>query len=121
MSYQASLLTKANEVFPGGVLGRHRLPDERAVVITRGQDAHLFDAEGREYIDFTCGGGTLLLGYTNREVTEAINIQLEKGIHFLALVNDVAIEYAADLLKVCLLYTSPSPRDRTRSRMPSSA
>ena len=24
-------------------------------------------------------------------------------------------------LKYCLLYTSPSPRDRTRSRMPSSA
>ena len=28
----------------------------------------------------------------------------------------------ADLLEnACLLYTSPSPRDRTRSRMPSSA
>ena len=26
-----------------------------------------------------------------------------------------------DLYKTCLLYTSPSPRDRTRSRMPSSA
>ena len=25
------------------------------------------------------------------------------------------------LVSVCLLYTSPSPRDRTRSRMPSSA
>ena len=25
------------------------------------------------------------------------------------------------LFKACLLYTSPSPRDRTRSRMPSSA
>ena len=24
-------------------------------------------------------------------------------------------------LETCLLYTSPSPRDRTRSRMPSSA
>ena len=24
-------------------------------------------------------------------------------------------------IKICLLYTSPSPRDRTRSRMPSSA
>ena len=24
-------------------------------------------------------------------------------------------------IRVCLLYTSPSPRDRTRSRMPSSA
>jgi len=27
----------------------------------------------------------------------------------------------ADLVLTCLLYTSPSPRDRTRSRMPSSA
>ena len=26
-----------------------------------------------------------------------------------------------ELIKTCLLYTSPSPRDRTRSRMPSSA
>ena len=26
-----------------------------------------------------------------------------------------------DLACICLLYTSPSPRDRTRSRMPSSA
>ena len=27
----------------------------------------------------------------------------------------------ADRTYICLLYTSPSPRDRTRSRMPSSA
>ena len=26
-----------------------------------------------------------------------------------------------EMIKYCLLYTSPSPRDRTRSRMPSSA
>ena len=30
--------------------------------------------------------------------------------------NEVMTSY-----KACLLYTSPSPRDRTRSRMPSSA
>jgi len=28
---------------------------------------------------------------------------------------------AAEPSTICLLYTSPSPRDRTRSRMPSSA
>ena len=28
---------------------------------------------------------------------------------------------ATGISKACLLYTSPSPRDRTRSRMPSSA
>ena len=32
--------------------------------------------------------------------------------------EDLGIEY---IFKACLLYTSPSPRDRTRSRMPSSA
>ena len=30
-------------------------------------------------------------------------------------------ENSSELFPVCLLYTSPSPRDRTRSRMPSSA
>ena len=29
--------------------------------------------------------------------------------------------YYLELTQDCLLYTSPSPRDRTRSRMPSSA
>ena len=29
--------------------------------------------------------------------------------------------FEEESLKACLLYTSPSPRDRTRSRMPSSA
>ena len=31
------------------------------------------------------------------------------------------MEFGRKYIKVCLLYTSPSPRDRTRSRMPSSA
>ena len=36
---------------------------------------------------------------------------------------DEQLRYAASIgvNKACLLYTSPSPRDRTRSRMPSSA
>ena len=31
------------------------------------------------------------------------------------------IEYISTMIKICLLYTSPSPRDRQKSRMPSSA
>ena len=34
---------------------------------------------------------------------------------------DQSFEVFADEIYTCLLYTSPSPRDRTRSRMPSSA
>ena len=35
--------------------------------------------------------------------------------------NLKAYEAGVDNIDTCLLYTSPSPRDRTRSRMPSSA
>ena len=35
--------------------------------------------------------------------------------------GEEAALFAGDLFRICLLYTSPSPRDRTRSRMPSSA
>ena len=34
---------------------------------------------------------------------------------------DIDLKAEGDLHIDCLLYTSPSPRDRTRSRMPSSA
>ena len=35
--------------------------------------------------------------------------------------HDIGLENFKGLSRCCLLYTSPSPRDRTRSRMPSSA
>ena len=40
------------------------------------------------------------------------------GMKFVA---PVVIERIMGAYRTCLLYTSPSPRDRTRSRMPSSA
>ena len=47
-----------------------------------------------------------------------------KNVAFIAL-NDGScvanIQVVVDLSKFCLLYTSPSPRDRQKSRMPSSA
>ena len=36
-------------------------------------------------------------------------------------VLSTAMKSVGEVMAICLLYTSPSPRDRTRSRMPSSA
>ena len=41
--------------------------------------------------------------------------------HGLYVIRVPAQRRTARRVAVCLLYTSPSPRDRTRSRMPSSA
>ena len=44
------------------------------------------------------------------------------GIPWITLsLGDLSVKIFVALMMFCLLYTSPSPRDRTRSRMPSSA
>ena len=46
--------------------------------------------------------------------------RLARNVAFIANLLEAGVEIAAADMP-CLLYTSPSPRDRTRSRMPSSA
>ena len=48
------------------------------------------------------------------ETQNKLDVTLAKG-------EVESVEQAFEAFKICLLYTSPSPRDRTRSRMPSSA
>ena len=43
------------------------------------------------------------------------------GANFLGKGTFVGVNNNTDFLSICLLYTSPSPRDRQKSRMPSSA
>ena len=45
----------------------------------------------------------------------------ELGLNLLDLDDEYLASVFSGNLLPCLLYTSPSPRDRTRSRMPSSA
>ena len=55
---------------------------------------------------------------TGAEANNAGDFELEQYIH-LRMLNDGFL--ITPFHNICLLYTSPSPRDRTRSRMPSSA
>ena len=51
----------------------------------------------------------------------AENVTEIKNVDQLNLQNEILNNVISNLDKDCLLCTSPSPRDRTRSRMPSSA
>ena len=56
-------------------------------------------------------------------VTQPLRASLSVALYpvqWLAMRPQVLMAYSGDYMD-CLLYTSPSPRDRTRSRMPSSA
>ena len=57
---------------------------------------------------------------------EKMHVMVEEACKNLAGVSASQVEIQSgiqfyDGISTCLLYTSPSPRDRTRSRMPSSA
>ena len=65
----------------------------------------------------TLMGLTVQLGNTARAVKKNHSSKKWAAILKTQIENDY--QHAVSI--VCLLYTSPSPRDRTRSRMPSSA
>ncbi|MEM9942235.1 MAG: aminotransferase class III-fold pyridoxal phosphate-dependent enzyme [Planctomycetota bacterium] len=48
------------------------------IVIERSRGVHLWDIDGNEYIDFTCGFGSNLLGHTHDVTVQAITEQVQK-------------------------------------------
>jgi glutamate-1-semialdehyde 2,1-aminomutase len=57
------------------------LPEEPGVIV-KGAGCRVWDADGREFIDFRNGLGPVTLGYQFPAVDEAIRKQLESGIVF---------------------------------------
>ena len=61
-------------------------------------------------------------GAMRRRVLEDISLRINPGeVVLLTGPSGCGKTTLLTLIGACLLYTSPSPRDRTRSRMPSSA
>ena len=79
--------------------------------------------ETREALKANIGTYLALLNDADLDVKRAALLSLNAIIHHQSdLVQDLlAGQVMSVLYEACLLYTSPSPRDRTRSRMPSSA
>jgi len=64
--------------------------------LQRGEAGHVWDVDGNEYIDYTSGVGSVILGYGYPRVKEAITRQLEDGTN-LGLIHPLEVE-AAELL-----------------------
>ena len=89
-----------------------------SVVIHPNQESHKLEMIA-ERLGVTIIGRHTAMGdaiVTGEVFLKMIPLLAEKGIRTLGEVRE-----AAEKTYYCLLYTSPSPRDRTRGRMPSSA
>lgn len=85
--------------FPAGSNGEFNFPPELAVVLERGRGASVWDTEGNEYIDFSIGWGSALVGHANERVIAAATAQAALGANF-ACVNRRSLELAERLIEI---------------------
>lgn len=78
---EAALRARAEAVIPNGMYGHQSvatLPDGAPQFFSRAKGAHLWDADGKRYLDFMCGYGPNLLGYGHEEIDAAYTAQLSE-------------------------------------------
>ncbi|MCR4338946.1 MAG: aminotransferase class III-fold pyridoxal phosphate-dependent enzyme [Gemmatimonadaceae bacterium] len=77
------LLSRALRVIPSGCntfsKSRAQWPANAPSHLGRGRGGHVWDAQQREYIDFTLGLGPIILGYKDPEVEHSVRLALDDG------------------------------------------
>ena len=92
----------------------HRLEPDRAAALAQEAEDALREAQA-VLVPFPSVKNAGFLHDAEKEYVEARTVAVLIGGGSLPGPDELGVEHT------CLLYTSPSPRDRTRSRMPSSA
>src|SRR2546423_9075698 len=81
----AEIMARARELFPGGVsspVRAFRGVGGEPIVVARGEGARIWDADGKEYIDFVLSWGPLVLGHASPIVRDALERTMAKGTSF---------------------------------------
>ena len=95
-----SVGARALAVFPAGICnGEFGLPAAAVIAIRRGEGALLWDSTEREFIDFSMGWGSGLVGHANPTVVEAVREQALRGSNF-AYLNEPVLALAEEIQRV---------------------
>jgi len=81
----SEIMARARELFPGGVnspVRAFRGVGGEPIVAARGEGARVWDADGKEYIDFVLSWGPLVLGHASPIVLDALERTMANGTSF---------------------------------------
>lgn len=81
-SLDAELRARARQVIPGGLWGHlnaANLPEGYPQFFASAEGCRLSDVDGREFVDFMCGWGPMVVGHRNPVVEEAARRQAALG------------------------------------------
>jgi glutamate-1-semialdehyde 2,1-aminomutase len=81
----AEIMARARELFPGGVnspVRAFRGVGGEPIVAARGAGSRIWDADGKEYLDFVLSWGPLVLGHASPIVLDALSRVMHDGTSF---------------------------------------
>jgi glutamate-1-semialdehyde 2,1-aminomutase len=84
-SASRQIMARARELFPGGVSSPVRAfggVGGEPFVVARGEGSRIWDADGKEYIDFVLSWGPLVLGHAAPIVLDALEETMRRGTSF---------------------------------------
>ena len=97
------LKQRAHELIPGGshtyAKGDDQFPEQAPPFIVRGTGCHVWDIEGREFIEYGMGLRAVTLGHAFAPVLETVMHQLSSGINFTR-PAPIEVECAEQLLEI---------------------
>ena len=91
MTYSKEYIDRAEEV----ILHTY---NRFQIVLDKGNGVHLYDVDGKEYLDFAAGIAVFALGYNNQAYNQALKDQIDKVIHTSNLYYNVPMMEAAEKL-----------------------
>lgn len=90
----AEWFRRSKRVMVNGVSSQFRYwGDADTLVIDRGVGSHIFDADGREYIDYQLGFGPVILGHADPYVSQAVADAAFRG-NVYAMTQEIEVEAA---------------------------
>jgi len=92
------------KVIPNGVQTLSKMPSKHVsgiypMFIERASGAYVYDGDNNRYVDFPCGLGSIVLGYANGQVNEAVKARLDDGVLF-SLPNKLETELAEKICEI---------------------
>lgn len=85
MSKSSALFERAQKILVGGVnspVRAFRAVGGTPLIVERAAGSRVWDADGREYTDYVCSWGALILGHTDPDVVSAIADQAANGTSY---------------------------------------
>jgi glutamate-1-semialdehyde aminotransferase len=98
-----ALWEKAQALIPGGTQLLSRRPTRYAAGVSpvyadRAKGARFWDVDGNEYIDWVSGIGSIILGYADEVVDDAVRAQISRGLTT-SVSHELEIELAEELVR----------------------